>query len=58
MKQNGSLKSFVHINGNDNGGPFIGENDEFGYSVSGIGDLDRGIYDWLMFIYHLLTNDD
>lgn len=40
MKSNGKVKSFTRIAGNENGGPVVGENEQFGGSVSGIGDLD------------------
>mmetsp|Transcript_28519 Transcript_28519/g.47919 ORF Transcript_28519/g.47919 Transcript_28519/m.47919 type:complete len:583 (+) Transcript_28519:164-1912(+) len=43
MADNFTIVSYVHINGdaNEGGGPYLQENDRFGWSIAGIGDLDE-----------------
>lgn len=40
MGYNGSVQQSIRINGNENGGPKVYANDQFGYSMAAIGDLD------------------
>ncbi len=40
MGYNGTVKNSLRINGNENGGPKVYSNDQFGFSMAAIGDLD------------------
>ena len=40
MKSDGSVKSTVEINNSTENGPTLSDDDEFGASIAGIGDLD------------------
>ena len=41
VQVDGAIKAHTKIAHNDNGGPSLADEDKYGYSVAGIGDLDR-----------------